>query len=108
VSKKRRPPELTAAETAQVMKNVQEMLERERVIQQLQKKVDLFEKLKAIQPASTEIVGLKSAFQQTFIGKPWGNRQCPVWLPQDPAVPHNQRKQCVCGSVRIPTIQTRI
>jgi hypothetical protein len=32
---------------------------------------------------------------QTYIGKPYGDRQCPVWLPQDPNVPHDQRKRCV-------------
>lgn len=32
---------------------------------------------------------------KTYIGKPYGDRQCPVWLPQDPNVRHEDRKRCV-------------
>lgn len=32
---------------------------------------------------------------RTYIGQAYGDRQCPVWLPQDPNVPHDQRTRCV-------------
>lgn len=38
---------------------------------------------------------IKMGGVQTVIGRPYGDRQCPVWLPQNPNVPHAYRKQCV-------------
>jgi len=96
--KQRRPPELTAEETAQVMKNMMELLERERELRELTKKAQLLEKLKKITPTPTSPIRLPTVQTmgvQTFIGKPWGDKRCPVWLPQDPNVPHADRTQCV-------------
>jgi hypothetical protein len=44
---------------------------------------------------SSTVERIQRAAIQTYIGKPYGDRQCPVWLPQDPNVPHDQRKRCV-------------
>lgn len=82
--RKKRPPELTAAETAAVMENMLEALDHARQLRELEKKVQLLEKLKKIKPAPTTMTRL-----------PINNEQCPFWLPQDPAVSHDQRRRCV-------------